>query len=179
MPTQKLTDRVLATGVTLDDLIHIVIPSDPTENPAGSSFKATIQQVVDLVSGVTEPSYIAITITPSDILSSNSVPFEILPSPGTKKYYDLKIIVEYQAGVSNYVSGNDTVITDLTNYVFTIGDISIFSTDSVKILQSMNPSEQMKPDSPLYFYTRTSDPTAGDGEITLKIWYTIRTLGLP
>ena len=42
-----LTDRTLASGVTLNDLIHVVITSDPSQNPAGSSFKATIEQVKD------------------------------------------------------------------------------------------------------------------------------------
>ena len=42
-----LTDQSLATGVTLTDLIHIVITGDTSQNPAGSSFKATIQQVFD------------------------------------------------------------------------------------------------------------------------------------
>jgi hypothetical protein len=44
---QRLTDRVLATGVTPSDLIHIVIPSDLSQDPDGSSYKATIQQVFD------------------------------------------------------------------------------------------------------------------------------------
>jgi len=49
-----LTDRTLATGVTLQDLIHIVIPTDVSQNPAGSSYKATIQQVSDaILSGFT------------------------------------------------------------------------------------------------------------------------------
>lgn len=44
-----LTDRTLATGVTLQDLIHIVITGDTSQNPAGSSYKATIQQVSDAI----------------------------------------------------------------------------------------------------------------------------------
>lgn len=42
-----LTDQTLASGVTLNDLIHVVIPTDVSQNPAGSSYKATIQQVLD------------------------------------------------------------------------------------------------------------------------------------
>lgn len=42
-----LTDQTFATGVTLNDLIHVVITGDTSQNPAGSSFKATIQQVFD------------------------------------------------------------------------------------------------------------------------------------
>ncbi len=47
-----LTDRTLATGVTFNDLIHIVNTSDTSQNPAGSSYKATIQQVTNLVASV-------------------------------------------------------------------------------------------------------------------------------
>jgi hypothetical protein len=43
----KLTTRTLASGVTVSDLIHIVIPSDISQDPAGSSYKASIQQVFD------------------------------------------------------------------------------------------------------------------------------------
>ena len=42
-----LTDQTFATGVTLNDLIHVVITGDTSQNPAGSSFKASIQQVFD------------------------------------------------------------------------------------------------------------------------------------
>jgi hypothetical protein len=44
-----LTDQILATGVTLDDLIHIVITGDTSQNPAGSSYKASIGQVLSNV----------------------------------------------------------------------------------------------------------------------------------
>lgn len=54
MPTyERLTDRTLATGVTLTDFIHIVITGDTTQNVAGSSYKASIQQVADAITGAT------------------------------------------------------------------------------------------------------------------------------
>jgi hypothetical protein len=49
----KLTTRTLASGVTVSDLIHIVIPSDISQDPAGSSYKASIQQVFDAYPSVT------------------------------------------------------------------------------------------------------------------------------
>jgi hypothetical protein len=45
-----LTSRALATGVTGTDLIHIVITGDTSQNPAGSSYKAEIDQVKDYLS---------------------------------------------------------------------------------------------------------------------------------
>jgi hypothetical protein len=47
-----LTDRTLATGVTLTDYIHVVIPTDVSQNPAGSSYKATVGQVGDIFSSL-------------------------------------------------------------------------------------------------------------------------------
>jgi hypothetical protein len=48
---QRLTERVLASGVTTDDLIHIVITGDTSQDPDGSSYKAKISQVFDSISG--------------------------------------------------------------------------------------------------------------------------------
>jgi hypothetical protein len=44
----KLTSRTLATGATLGDLIHIVITGDTSQNPAGSSYKASLSQLQPL-----------------------------------------------------------------------------------------------------------------------------------
>jgi hypothetical protein len=44
-----LTDQILASGVTLNDFVHVVITGDTSQNPAGSSFKATIQQVANAI----------------------------------------------------------------------------------------------------------------------------------
>ena len=53
-----LTDQILATGVTLNDLIHIVITGDTSQNPAGSSYKATIGQVLsNVITGTTTNIY--------------------------------------------------------------------------------------------------------------------------
>ena len=51
-----LTDQIFATGVSLNDLIHIVVTGDTSQNPAGSSFKASMAQVVSLVTGTTGTS---------------------------------------------------------------------------------------------------------------------------
>ena len=49
-----LTDQTSATGVNLTDLFHIVDPNDLSQgNPAGSSYKATFQQVIGALTGGT------------------------------------------------------------------------------------------------------------------------------
>ena len=47
----KLTDRLLASGLTPSDLIHVVLVDDTSQDPNGSSYKATIQQLVSSLSG--------------------------------------------------------------------------------------------------------------------------------
>jgi len=99
-----LTDRTSATAVTFTDLIHIVNPNDTSQNPAGSSFKATIQQVTDLVQSVyiSGGTYDATTGT---ITFTNT-------SGGTFT-------------VSGFVTGfTDTSVTSFTynNNTFTIGE---------------------------------------------------------
>jgi hypothetical protein len=66
-----LTDRTLATGVTPNDLIHIVVTGDTSQNSAGSSFKATMGQVLDLINPttITGGTYNPIT---GDITFTNS-----------------------------------------------------------------------------------------------------------
>jgi hypothetical protein len=44
----RLTDRNFATGVTKQDLIHIVITGDTTDSPEGSSYKAPVGQLLEL-----------------------------------------------------------------------------------------------------------------------------------
>ena len=44
----RLTERNLATGVTKNDLMHIVITGDTTDSPEGSSYKARVGQLLEL-----------------------------------------------------------------------------------------------------------------------------------
>lgn len=48
-----LTSRTLASGASLNDLIHIVITGDTSQSANGSSYKATLSQLVPLFSGAT------------------------------------------------------------------------------------------------------------------------------
>jgi len=44
-----LTDRTFISGLSKSELFHVVNPNDLSQNPAGSSFKANIQQLTDLL----------------------------------------------------------------------------------------------------------------------------------
>lgn len=174
----RLTDKTTATAVTLNSLVHIVNTGDTSQNSTGSSYKADLGQLGDAMGGY--QYYTAITISSAQILSSNSTPVELLPTPGSGKYYDAKFIVEYTLNTTPYVSFNNTVITDGTTNPYIICVLGSYSTDKVFISQSMNglsSSNGISTNSSLFLETLTADPTTGDGEFLVKIWYSIRTLG--
>jgi hypothetical protein len=53
MSKQKLTDRQFLSGVTLADLLHFVVTGDTSQNPAGSSYKGTVEQLFNTFSSFT------------------------------------------------------------------------------------------------------------------------------
>jgi hypothetical protein len=53
MPKQKLTDRQFISGVTLADLLHFVVTGDTSQNPAGSSYKGSVEQLFSTFSSFT------------------------------------------------------------------------------------------------------------------------------
>lgn len=57
---KRLTDIGSATGVTLSDFIHIVITGDTVQNSAGSSYKASLQQVYDTFNNYGYKKYVAL-----------------------------------------------------------------------------------------------------------------------
>ena len=96
----KLTTRSLASGVTLNDLIHIVITGDTSQDSAGSSYKASLSQLVPLFGGspdvfVTGGTYSNVTGTAtfrnttggtfnvSGFTTGTTIPTEIFVTGGT------------------------------------------------------------------------------------------------
>ena len=51
MSKQRLTDKTSASSVSLNDIIHIVKTGDISQNPLGSSYKATVLQFASLIGG--------------------------------------------------------------------------------------------------------------------------------
>lgn len=318
-----LTDRALATGVTLNDLIHIVITGDTSQNPAGSSYKATIQQVSDAIltgstniynsdgtltgnrnvnftgsrlqfsgtnssttigltlrassgsgnrfaklsavngslqnnidvsiagtsinssdtgytnsvstdsvgvnitasdytgytntidlnsfgiminsqyylpptdgttgqvlttngSGTTSwqnnygyQYYSAVTITSAQTLSIGSSPVEILPAPGSNKYYDFKVFFEYIFNTTAYTATGSMELHDnTTKRVSNQFDFNGQLADSV-LISDMNAASKLTPvNSKLEFTTSDgSNPTLGDSSFKVKIYYNIIDFG--
>lgn len=84
---QRLTERTLATGVTIDDLIHIVIPSDVSQDPDGSSYKAKISQLLPIFSGLTFSGGVSNCITDLYVSNLHSSPLNINPLDEGNVYF--------------------------------------------------------------------------------------------
>ena len=114
-----LTDQTFATGVTLNDLIHVVITGDTSQNPAGSSFKATIQQVFD--------SYTDIFVTGGTYNNTTGTATFTNTTGGT-----FDVTGFYKGGTDIYVTGgtydNNTGTATFTNTTGGTFDVTGFYT---------------------------------------------------
>lgn len=190
----RLTDKTTTTGVTLNYLFHVVNPTDLSQNAAGSSYKAEVQQLLDLITGITEPSYTELSISSSDILNMGSSPIVLLPVPGVNNYYDIdRIVLEYSGGSSTYnfgVNNFPTVFFSgfnkyqiITNGGWDTNDriwIVIFAASELANDGSQDypkVTSQDKNESIIFTTWTGANPTTGDGTILAKIWYKVRTFG--
>jgi hypothetical protein len=123
-----LTDRSLSTGVTLNDLIHIVIPSDISQgNPAGSSYKATVGQVGDIFS--------SLFVNQSGDTMTGPL---VVPSVSATTYYNLPQDV-YVTGMTFNESNYDLTIYRNDGVSFT-DDLSILASEVTITGGTYNPT---------------------------------------
>ena len=134
-----LTSRTLASGVTGEDLFHIVITGDTSQNSAGSSYKAKINQILGLMtseptvfsSGVTANT---VTIGGTTLLESDGLCLKklcISDTFGTVKdvvVNDVKIGRGEGDWDKNTTVGKDSLTANTTGqYLTTMGKESLMS----------------------------------------------------
>jgi hypothetical protein len=151
-----------------------VYTGDPSQNPAGSSYKAELNQIAPTIGGY--QYYSEVTITSGETLTLFSLPVEILPAPGVNKYYDFKVYFEYTYNSSPYIS-NTLLLVDNTNKQVS-KEFYIEGSDNVILVSNMDTQQPFTTvNSNLLLRTTVSDPTNGDGTIKLKIYYNIVNFG--
>ena len=106
-----LTDQIQATGVSLTDLIHIVITGNTSQNPAGSSFKASIQQVAQAISGGTNGT----SGTSGTSGSSGGSAWGAFVS--TVNQYVVSTTTAYSMSAATQTSGNGVTVSADTRFV--------------------------------------------------------------
>ena len=117
-----LTDRTLATGVTLNDLIHIVITGDTSQNPAGSSYKATIGQVLsNVITGTTTNIYNSDgSLTGNRTVSQGSFDLNLNGDENSRfqTFYTSTINPSDNGGITVDVNSTDITHNDDTNDIY-------------------------------------------------------------
>jgi hypothetical protein len=172
----RLTEKTLAqsSALTPTTLIHIVYTGDPSQNVAGSSYKAELNQIAPIIGGY--QYYSAVTISSGETLTLFSLPVEILPAPGVNKYYDFKVYFEYTYNSSPYTS-NTLLLVDNTNKRVS-KEFYIEGSDNVILVSNMDTQQNLTTvNSNLLLRTTVSDPTGGDGSLKIKIWYNVVDFG--
>jgi hypothetical protein len=169
----RLTEKTLAqsTAITPTTLIHIVYTGDPSQNPAGSSYKAELSQIAPTLGGY--QYYSEINVSSAELLTVFSSPVTILPLLGVGKYYDFKFYGEYKYETVAYDISGVRLIDDNTTQISP--SISINQTNDTVVISYglVNPSIV---NSSIRLYG-SSDPTVGDGTVKIKIWYNIVDFG--
>ena len=168
----RLTEKTLAqsSAITPTTLIHIVYTGDPSQNVAGSSYKAELNQIASTVGGY--QYYSEITVSSAELLTLNSSPVTILPASLSDEYYDFKIYIEYKYNSVAYDNlGGVSVVDD--NTIQVVGSIDCTTLNDAVIV-SYGLSNGSTPGTSLRLYN-SLDSTVGDGEITFKLYYNIIT----
>ena len=149
-----LTDQTFATGVTLNDLIHVVITGDTSQNPAGSSFKSTIQQVFD--------SYTDIFVTGGTYNNTTGKATFTNTTGGT-----FDVTGFYTGGIDIFVTGgtynNTTGTATFTNTTGGTFDVTGFYTGETYTTSGITPSSSTLDINYTYYGVNYS----GDVDLTL------------
>lgn len=131
-------------------------------------------------------TYAEVVVSSADILALGDG-ITLLAPPGSGKYYDWKVILEFNPGLTPYTFINDSIlvgnysiinrtfITGVSQIAIPISDPSINFPDTGNGFVRRDAfalNESLKISS-----WNGSYPTDGDGTILAKIWYNIRTFG--
>ncbi len=170
----KLTDKTLAqsSAITPTTLIHIVTTGDTSQDSAGSSYKAELNQIAPTIGGY--QYYTAVTVSSAQILTLNSSPVVVLPSLGTSQYYDFKMYFEYDFGTTGYTGLTQVrLVDDSFNQISPT--INCQTTNNVVAIWNNNYTTSLFNTNVILY--NASDPTNGDGNIKLKIYYNLVNFG--
>jgi hypothetical protein len=118
-----------------------------------------------------------ITLSSSQILNSNSSPIEILDAPGANKTNIIVSIIADCSFLTTAYSTNTNARIYQTGSSTNIGlqnNFLGFTSDQLTVIlpiSSGSRTEQYVKNQKTFYQTTGGDPTAGDGSITLTIFY--------
>jgi hypothetical protein len=122
-------------------------------------------------------------LSSADLLTLNSVPYELLPAPGAGFAYEvISAMANYVFGTVAYDSltglcvGNNNLTTQYGQFQAYIASPGAGPSMIFKFMNDLNFTQEIFENEPLYFAQTSLDSTVGDG--TLKIYLTYRIVTL-
>ncbi len=174
----RLTDKTLAqsTAITRTTLVHIVTTGDTSQNSAGSSYKAELQQLAPTIGGY--QYYSAVTVTSAQTLNLNTSPVEILPSLSGNKYYDMKVYSEYNHATTAYTTSGALRLINISGVtILNSININALTENTATVATNGNTIAGGTLNSNISLSQSTSNPTGGNGSLKLKVYYNIVSFG--
>ena len=172
----RLTDKTFAqsTAITPTTLIHIVYTGDPSQNPAGSSYKAELNQIAPTIGGY--QYYSEIFVSNIELLTIGTSPVTILPTLAANQYYDFKVYIEYNYGTVAYDNCQLTLVDDTFLQFLMSTDLNCSQTNN-SVIVNYGTYTYITPGTSLNLIGTTGDSTVGDGTVNVKIYYNIVDFG--
>lgn len=122
--------------------------------------------------------YVKVEVSSEEILDINSNPKTLVAAPGAGKIvFPINLIIKYSYGATPYAT--NTALRINYDQGGTIWDFATLISESVDrvLFRGVHDSDNWRPENRVLLLREiTGDPTAGDGTLTIHLWYKILTL---
>lgn len=113
---------------------------------------------------------IVITVTSNDILNLYSTPITVIPAPGVGKFISvLRSYIQYNYGTATYTQPGNTNLSCGSNNFLQYGNFLAGVAD--KTFATFPSTYTMTENTAVELVNTVSDPTVGDGDFTLTVYY--------
>lgn len=173
------SDRVVTVSVltSTTSVIYYDNEGSQAERIESSDTYASVTSTIQSTSGVQRAT---VTIPTAEVLTLNATPVELVPAPGAGKsilVHDASLVIDFnsaayatQTTVNIGVNGADAAQAVFTNGLNATADKSV----KAAITSSTGASdEQLPANAALEASVPTANPTAGDSDITIEVFYSI------
>lgn len=118
-------------------------------------------------------TYFETTLTSAQILDLFTTPIELIAAPSATEVISItKAIVTLKYGTATYVSAGNLNITQGSNNMAQFGATVIAATAD-KTSQVLSSSATLTPGTAVDIKVTGANPTTGDGELKVQLWYNV------
>lgn len=177
----KVTSRTALTVAADGDILHVVDVSDTTDSPQGTSKKSTLRVIRKAMGDIYEAS---LTIPTASVLTLNATPIEIIAAPGSGKMIRV-ISAEYKLTYNSIAYATNTTLqlktsgASVVQVESTSSALAATVTQSAALFGTGTPSvgqTQLLENAGVNVMVATGNPTAGNSDIKVFVFYRIITL---